>query len=137
MIDRLDYTDAYTEEDDKEGLQVLRWSMFDCPHLGLGSGKRYMERLPVRILDDVCREERLKPNVMLAYVSKSYADRHSLPERDPHRVGLAVKLKVGSNKIRFKYIRSLIVRGVSRIKVSRDFVYFDVDDLREMGFFVI
>ena len=133
----IDYTDTYTEEDDREGLQVLRWSMFDCPHLGLGSGKRYMERLPVRILDDVCREERLKPNVVLGYVSKSYADRHSLPVRDPHRVGLAVKLKVQSNRVRFKYIRSLIVRGVSRIKVSRDGLYFDVDDLLGFGFYVI
>ena len=96
-----------------------------------------MERIPVLILDDLCREERLKPNVLLGYVSKSYADRHSLPVRDPHRVGLAVKLKTKCNRVRFKYMRSLIVRGVSRIKISRDFIYFDVDDLLDMGLFVL
>ena len=133
----MDYTDTYTEEDDREGLSVLRWSMFDCPHLGLGSGKRYMERLPVVILDDICREERLKPNVLLGYVSKSYGDRHSLPIRDAHRVGLAVKIKTKCSRVRFKYMRSLIVRGVSRIKINREFIYFDVDDLQEMGLFVI
>ena len=133
----MDYTDTYTEEDDREGLSVLRWSMFDCPHLGLGSGKRYMERLPVMILDDVCREERLKPNVLLGYVSKSYADRHNLPTRDAHRVGLAVKIKTKCSRVRFKYMRSLIVRGVSRIRINREFIYFDVDDLQKMGLFVI
>ena len=133
----MEYTNKYTEQDDKEGLQVLKWSMFDCPHLGLGSGKRYMERLPVMILDDICREERLTPNVLLGYVSKSYADRHSLPLRDSHRVGLAVKIKTRCSRVRFKYMRSLIVRGVSRIKINYDFIYFDVDDLQKMGLFVI
>lgn len=111
--------------------------MFDCPHLGLGSGKRYMERLPVLVLDDICREERLRPNIALGYVSESYADRHSLPARDSHRVGLAVKLKTSCSRVRFKYMRSLIVRGVSRIRISREYIYFDVDDLKEMGLFVI
>ena len=28
---KVDYTDKYTEEDDTEGLKVLKWSMFDSP----------------------------------------------------------------------------------------------------------
>lgn len=124
------YTDKYTEKDDTEGLKYIRWSMFDCPYLGLGSGKRYMERLPVLLLDDVYREEATTFNVVKAYCSKKYADDNAIPTKSPYRVGLAVELRVTNKIKRFRVVRALIVRGVQHIAVSRDTVAFDIDDVK-------
>lgn len=137
LLHKIDYTLDYTLEDDTEGLKHLLWSQFmcKCGSCSNKTGKMFMERLPVFILDDIAREERMRFDIELAYVCKKCADDMSLPARDSHRVGLAVKIRILSAKKRIKLIRGLIVRGVTRIAISKDHIYFDTDDLKEMAFY--
>lgn len=131
------YTFDYSKEDDSEGLSKLLWSQFmcKCGKCSVKTGKNFMERLPVYILDDIAREERMRFDVELAYVCKPSADKMSLPTKDAHRVGLGVRIRLLDSKKRFKLIRGLILRGVSRIGVNESFVYFDTDDLKSMGMY--
>ena len=124
---KVDYTDAYTEEMDTEGLSVLKWSMFDSPDK-LGSGKMFMESEPVFILDKVFKTERLKGFIELGYTSKAYADRLKLPSGDPHRLGKGVRFRCINKSQRFRLVRGLIQYGIERIKISDESIYFDTDN---------
>ena len=133
------YRFDYNEDDDIQGLQKLRWSQFGCKccRCDVKSGKNFMERLPVLILDDVSREERMRMDITLAYTCKWASDKvHSLPTKDSHRVGLAVRIRVLNTQKRLRLVRGLILRGVTRIGIGRDDVYFDCDDLKEMSLFI-
>jgi len=134
------YTFDYDEEDDRLGLQELRWSQFmcKCGRCDVKSGKNYMERLPVLILDDVSREERgSRMDIELGYVCKWSADNiHMLPSKDPHRVGLAIKIRVINPMKRLKIVRGLILRSVTRIALSQNSLYFDTDDLKGMALYL-
>lgn len=139
LLHKPTYTFEYNEEDDTQGLKFLLWSQFmcKCGKCSVSSGKDYMERLPVLILDDIAREERMRFDVLLAYVcEKSAYKDHFLPVKDSHRVGLAVKIRVLNVKKRLRLIRGLILRGVTRIGINKDSVYFDCDDLKEMALFL-
>jgi hypothetical protein len=124
---KVDYTDKYTEEDDTEGLKVLKWSMFDSPE-ELGSGKRFMESEPVFILDKIFDRERLRGFIELGYTSKPYADRMLLSTDNPHRLGKAVKFRCINKHHRFRLVRGLIQYGVERIHLFKDSIYFDTDN---------
>ena len=133
------YTFDYDEDDDTQGLGFLRWSQFGCKcgKCSVNSGKNYMERQPVLILDDIAREERMRFDVLLGYVcEKSAYKDHFLPTKDSHRVGLAVKIRVLNVQKRLRLVRGLILRGVTRIGVGKDFIYFDCDDLKSMSLFL-
>jgi hypothetical protein len=93
-----------------------------------------MERLPVYILDDISREERMRFYIDMAYICKPHADELPILSKSSHRVGLGVRVKCTDDKQRLKLIRGLIVRGVSRIHVHDEFVYFDTDTLKPMEF---
>lgn len=123
------------EELDREGLNVLRWSMFDSPD-SEGSGYKYMEREPVVALDRAAHYYRFVPNIVLGYTSKVVADKMNLVSTDSHRVGKAVRIRCVGHKKRLKLIRSLMEQGVQRFAVSRDLVYFDTDDLKEPSFYL-
>ena len=133
------YTFDYDEEDDREGHKFLRWSQFmcKCGKCKVSSGKDYMERLPVLILDDIAREERMRFDVILGYVCKksAYKD-HFLPTKDSHRVGLAVRIRLLTVDKKMKLVRGLVLRGVTRIGVGKDLIYFDTDDLKKMSLFL-
>ena len=112
----------------QEGLTYLYWELFDSPDTP-GSAFRYMEREPVLILDDIIRVNRdLRPKVEVAYASKLYADVLGLPSSSPHRVGCAVRLRVTNPRVRMIWVKQLILRGVTRIGVGREHVYFDTDN---------
>jgi hypothetical protein len=139
LLHKPTYTNEYTLEDDNEGLGFLLWSQFGCKcgKCSVSSGKDYMERLPILILDDIAREERMRFDVLLAYVcEKSAYKDHFLPTKDSHRVGLAVKIRVLNTQKRLRLVRGLILRGVTRIGIGKDDVYFDCDDLKEMSLFL-
>ena len=111
-----------------EGLKHLYWELFDSPDAE-GSGYRFMEREPVLILDDILSEySDWKLKVETGYCSKAYADILGLPAQSPFRVGKAVKLRATNPKLRMFIIRHLILRGVTRIGVGREHVYFDTDN---------
>lgn len=133
-----EYTFNYTEADDKEGLKNLLWSQFGCkcPKCNVKSGKNYMERLPVYILDDISREERMRFQIDLGYTCKYNSNRLVLTTKNPHRVGLGVRVSVKDPVKRMKLIRGLIMRGVTRIGIYTDYVYYDTDSLKSMGFFI-
>jgi len=140
LLHKPTYTFDYTEKDDKEGLEFLLWSQFmcKCGKCHVSSGKDFMERLPVLILDDIAREERMRFDVLLGYVcEKSAYKDHFLPTKDSHRVGLAVKIRVLNTQKRLRLVRGLILRGVTRIGIGRDYIYFDADDLKEMSLFLM
>ena len=120
------YTDSYTKEMDEEGLKILKWSMFDSPDK-LGSGKMFMESEPVWILDDVFRTERLKGYIHLGYTSKTYADKIGLGLESEHRIGKAIKFKCINPSHRFRFVRGLIQRGVERISLYDESIYFDTE----------
>tara|TARA_R110000851_G_scaffold132890_1_gene267455 strand:+ start:1351 stop:1794 length:444 start_codon:yes stop_codon:yes gene_type:complete len=134
-LHRVDYTDTYTEEMDKEGLAILKWSMLDSPEL-LGSGKHFMESEPVFILDEVLRKERINAFIMIGYVSKTFADKTALPSNSSHRVGKAIKVRCINKIKRFKIIKGLIQYGIERIKVSNEFIYFDTDNYLKDPLFI-
>jgi|TARA_B110000977_G_C10854531_1_gene407172 hypothetical protein len=134
---RTEYDEFYTEDMDKEGLSVLKWSMFDSPDK-LGSGKMFMESEPVLILDAVFRTERLSGFIYLGYTSKSYADRIGLASNSSHRVGQGVKFKCLNAGKRLKLTRGLIQYGIERIHLYNDSIYFDTDSYlkeKELRFF--
>ena len=117
------------EELDREGLRVLRWSMFDSPDKP-GSGYMFMEREPVVALDRAAHRYEFKPNVILGYTSKFYADRMPLVSTDSHRIGKAVRIRCVGAKKRLKLVRSLMEQGVQRFGIGRGVVYFDTDELK-------
>ena len=110
--------------------------MCKCGVCSIKTGKNFMERLPVYILDDIAKEDRMRFDVELAYVCKQKADKSLIPTKDPHRAGLAVKIRMMCSRKRMKLIRGLIIRGVTRIGINDKFIYFDTDDLREMGLYM-
>jgi hypothetical protein len=123
------------EDLDTDGLEYLRWSMFDSPD-SEGSAYRFMEREPVYILDRMVKRYRFNLNIELAYTSKRVADKMVLPKNSPHRIGRGVRLRCVGPKKRQKIIKALIEQGVNRIGVSKETVYFDTDDLKPYGFFL-
>lgn len=113
---------------DQRGLVYLYWELFDSPDAP-GSAFRYMEREPVLILDDIMREHRdWKPQIEVAYTTKTYADILGLPTSSSHRVGCAVQLRARNPEKRMFIVSNLIRRGVTRIGVGIDHVYFDTDN---------
>lgn len=123
------------EELDKDGLRVLRWSMFDS-YDSKGSGYRFMEREPVIALDRAAHRYRYVPNIILGYTSKSVADKMLLASNDSHRVGKAVRIRCVGSKKRLMLIRSLMEQGVQRFAVNDEFVYYDTDDLKNNAFYL-
>lgn len=123
------------EEIDREGLRVLRWSMFDSPDAP-GSGYRFMEREPVVALDRAAHYYRYVPNIILGYTSKSVADNMRLVSDNPHRVGKAIRIRCVGPKKRILLVRSLIEQGVQRFAVDKETVYFDTDDLKPPSFYL-
>ena len=133
-----EYTFDYTKADDEDGLDNVLWSQFSCRcgKCHINSGKTFMERLPVLILDAISREERMRIDVELAYVCEDAAYKtHFLPAKDSHRVGLGVTVRCTTLKKRMQIIRQLIYRGVSRIALYDKSIYFDCDDLKPMAFY--
>jgi hypothetical protein len=123
------------EHIDREGLSVLRWSMFDSPD-DPGSGYKFMEREPVIALDRAAKRHNYIPNVVLGYTTPYQANRLSLVSDNPHRLGKAVRIRCVGPKKRLKLIRSLMEQGVQRFAVDREVVYFDTDDLRPPSFYL-
>ena len=117
------------EELDREGLRVLRWSMFDSPD-SEGSGYRFMEREPVVALDRASYTHTYIPNIILGYTSKNVADRMGLVSIDSHRIGKAVRIRCVGYKKRLALVRSLMEQGVLRFGIAKDFVYFDTDEMK-------
>ena len=117
------------EEIDREGLKVLRWSMFDSPDTE-GSGSRFMEREPVVALDRAAHYHKYIPNVILGYTSKAVADKLGLVSDNSHRIGKAIQIRCVGYKKRLKLVRSLMEQGVQRFAIGREVVYFDTDELK-------
>ena len=117
------------EELDREGLRVLRWSMFDSSD-SPGSGYRFMEREPVIALDRAAHRYEYTPNVTLGYTSKPVADKLGLVSDNSHRIGKAIQIRCVGYKKRLKLVRSLMEQGVQRFAISREVVYFDTDELK-------
>jgi len=123
------------EELDRDGLRVLRWSMFDSPD-AKGSGYRFMEREPVIALDRAAHRHKYIPNIILGYTSKNVADKMGFTSNNSHRVGKAVQIRCVGHKKRIVLIRTLMEQGVQRFAVAKDFVYFDTDDLKPHAFYL-
>lgn len=123
------------EQIDREGLSVLRWSMFDSPDHP-GSGYRFMEREPVIALDRAAKRHDYIPNITLGYTTPRIANQLNLVSDNPHRVGKAVRIRCVGHKKRLKLIRSLMEQGVQRFAVDRETVYFDTDDLKPPAFYL-
>ena len=75
-------------------------------------------------------------DIELGYVCKPKGDKIFLPTKDAHRTGLGIKVRVLNNMKRLKVMRGLIVRGVTRIALADDFIYFDTDDLKPMALYL-
>lgn len=123
------------ELSDCEGLLFLRWSLFDSPD-SKGSGKKFMEREPVLILDEVIRKTRMNLKIEMGYVTKTYGDYCRLVSIDSHRVGKAIRIRIVGHRKRMKLVKALIEEGVVRIAIGREVVYFDTDDLKPPAFYL-
>lgn len=117
------------DEIDREGLRVLRWSMFDSPD-SPGSGYKFMEREPVVALDRAAHMYEYRPNVILGYTSANVANKMRLASTDSHRVGHAVRIRCVGSRKRIKLIRTLMEQGVTRFAVDKETLYFDTDPLK-------
>ena len=128
MIKVRNYNRKNKEFNNTEGLLHLYWELFDSID-AKGSAFRYIEREPVLILDDIMVEHPMwRPAIELGYTSKPYADLLGLTSWSPYRVGKGVRLRVLDPKKRMFLIKNLILRGVTRIAVSEQFVEFDTDN---------
>ena len=114
------------EEKDCEGLTYLRWSQFDSPD-SPGSGKRFMDRETVLLLDRVVHKTKMVLDIRAAYATPKYAELLGVTTKDPHRIGKAVRIRILSPKKRMRLVRALILEGVTRIALARDIVYYDTD----------
>ena len=123
------------DELDREGLRVLRWSMFDSPD-SPGSGYKFMEREPVVAIDRAAHRYEYRPDIILGYTSAAVAKKMRLATTDSHRVGHAVRIRCVGAKKRLKLIRTLMEQGVTRFAVTRDMVYFDTDPLKAPEFHI-
>lgn len=135
MLPPLFFIMTKEEELDRDGLRVLRWSMFDSPD-AKGSGYRFMEREPVIALDRAAHRHKYIPNIILGYTSKNVADKMGFTSNNSHRVGKAVQIRCVGHKKRIVLIRTLMEQGVQRFAVAKDFVYFDTDDLKPHAFYL-
>lgn len=117
------------EQMDREGLRVLRWSMFDSPDTA-GSAYRFMEREPVVALDRAAHRYEYRPDIILGYTSKTVADKMGLVSIDSHRIGKAVRVRCVGYKKRLVLVRTLMEQGIQRFAIAKDFVYFDTDELK-------
>ena len=111
---------------DSEGLKVYKWHEFDSPD-NIGSGKIFMENEPVAILDAICRKERIRPKILLGYVSEKVGNKLKLSHDNPHRLGMGIKLEVLNKKKRMTLVKGLILYGVERIKLHNNWISFDTD----------
>jgi len=123
------------EELDREGLRVLRWSMFDSPDTP-GSGYKFMEREAVIAIDRAAHRYEYRPNIILGYTSASVANKMRLASTDSHRVGHAVRIRCVGARKRLKLIRTLMEQGVTRFAIDREMVYFDTDPLKPPEFHI-
>ena len=111
-----------------EGLTHLYWDLFDSVD-STGSAFRYMEREPILILDDIIKQHQYwRPFVLLGYTSQPVADLLGLPTSSSFRVGKAVRLRAKNPRARMFIVENLIIRGVTRIAASLDYVEFDIDN---------
>lgn len=111
-----------------QGLRHLYWELFDCP-MAKGSAFNYMEREPIFILEDIFAQHPLwRPTILLAYTSAAYANLLGLPSSSSHRVGKGIMLKAKNSDKRMFIVKHLILRGVTRIGIGKDHVYFDTDN---------
>lgn len=124
------------EYEDCEGLTFLTWSQFDSPD-NKGSGKIFMEREPVLILDEVIRRTRMTLDIRMGYATPKYARMMGLTSKSQHRTGKAILLRVLCPKKRWKLIYNLMELGVTHIGLGREEMYFDTDDLKQSSFNLI
>jgi hypothetical protein len=111
-----------------QGLRHLYWEIFDCP-MQPGSAFKYMEREPVYILEDIFAQyPHWTPTIEIAYTSQSYANLLGLPQSSSHRVGKAIQILAKSPERRMFIVKHLILRGVTRIGIGINHVYFDTDN---------
>lgn len=127
--------DMTEEEKDCEGLVYLRWSQFDDPTKP-GSGKKFMERDTVQILDRVVHKTKMVLNIELAYVTPQTAEIKGLISTDSHRIGKAVRIRLMCPKKRMRLVSALIGEGVRRIAVGMKTVYYDTDDQKKESLYI-
>jgi hypothetical protein len=111
---------------DCEGLEYLTWSQFDSPDTP-GSGYRFMEREPVLILDSITKSTRWEFDIIMGYMSETAANKASLPAKDLHRIGKAIRIRILNPYKRMILIKYLVLHGVESIAVDRQTVYFDTE----------
>lgn len=117
-------------------LQYFNYSDFDCP-LSPGSGERFMDRKVILGLEDIIQTEdcHIKNYITLAYASKTRADQLSLPAWDPHRAGLAVRIKTLNNPRRvYKLVRGAMRAGFLQIAVCsrKKYVSLAMDTTKDL-----
>lgn len=108
-------------------LEHFDYSEFDCPTV-VGSGKKYMDREFLAMLDyarDVCR---LKFKILKGYMSADYANRKNEPTISSHRIGRAAVIECFHSGKRYKIIASLLEAGFIRIGINSKYIYVDNDD---------
>lgn len=125
---------------DTEGLIYLYWSDFDSPDEP-GSGYKFMEREPVLMLDRAIHNLQRKPftKIVRGYVSANRAKRLGLEVHNSHRVGQAILLRCPDAKKKHDLCTQLFQMGVHRLAIQgnglSEYLYFDMDTLKERGMF--
>ena len=117
------------QEKDEEGLTYLKWSQFDSPEKGgEGTGKKFMDRNTVLLLDKVVHITKMYLDIELGYTTPHQAELLGLVSFSAHRIGKAVRIRVKHPKKRMRLITGLVKVGIKRIGMSRETIYFDTDD---------
>ena len=95
----------------------------------------YMDQRAVYILEAIAKRWQYKPKILLGYTSRKYADSLPLLSTSAHRTGHAIKFRVSSPLQRLRYVEHLILYGVQRIAIHRDYIYFDTDTSQKPGLY--
>jgi hypothetical protein len=108
-------------------LQHFDYSEFDCPAVS-GSGKKYMDREFLSMLDysrGVCK---LKFKILKGYLSAGYASSKNESTVSSHRIGRAAVIDCSHSGKRYKIVASLLEAGFVRIGINSKYIYVDNDD---------
>jgi len=102
---------------------------FDKAEFSCKCGCGYSDIFPilVNILDQV-RENIDRPLIITSGCRcAEHNDKIGGKENSSHLYGLAVDIKTGNSRDRFKIILYCILLGVSRVGIGKDFTHIDVD----------
>ena len=107
------------------GYQIENFSAkeFVCPHCG----ELYIHSDLIITVQDLRRKLGRPVIITSAYRCEEYNAQIGGVPNSAHTLGLALDIAVPNSQMRKYVLEHLIMRGISRIGIAKDFIHFDID----------